>query len=221
MKRTRLMILCLLITGDLAMSQSNVEPSHRFVWCENIGWTNWRGAGKGANGVQVGLRFLAGFVWSENAGWIHAGDGTPQTLCAGQPCYANVDSNDYGVNVDGDGSLHGLAWGENIGWINFDTALLDENRAHFDACERLFSGFAWGENIGWINLGGTTTLLGIGPCGFADMDCDGNVASDDYAIFSLLLGGPDASVGCPAFDSDEDGDIDLLDFAAFQVVFAE
>jgi hypothetical protein len=207
--------------GNVIFAQSNIDTSQKFAWCENVGWTNWHDSDEGVNGVHVGLQFLAGFIWSENAGWINAGDGTPQASCGGRPCYANFDGADFGVNLDEDGSVHGLVWGENIGWINFDTFSPEEGGAHFDACERRFLGFAWSENIGWINLGGDKDFVGVGPCGFADIDCDGNIASDDYAAFPSRFNGPDVTEDCPHFDSDADGDVDLLDFAAFQIVFSE
>jgi hypothetical protein len=213
-------VLLVSVVGSVVMAQSNVDPAHKFAWSENIGWTNWRDANEIAQGVNVGATFLMGLIWTENAGWINAGDGTPGALCGEQPCYANLDGTDFGVNVDVDGTLHGYAWGENIGWINFDTAALEENRARFDLCERRFFGFAWGENVGWINLDDAATHVAVGPCVFADADCDGNVAGDDYAFFSTLLSGPGADVDCPVFDHDGDGDVDLLDFAVLQTVFA-
>jgi len=167
----------------------------------------------------VGAIFLAGFIWNENIGWINVGDGTPKALCGEQPCYANLDDTDFGVNLDADGSLYGLAWGENVGWINFDTSSLGRDRAQFDVCGRRLFGFGWGENVGWINLGHATTYVGVGPCALADADCDGNLTGKDYAWFASLFQGPDVAVNCPVFDSDEDGDIDLLDFAALQALF--
>src|SRR5438876_384992 len=66
-------------SAGAALAQSNIDPTHKFAWSENTGWTNWHDAGNpvGAQGVQVGGSFLSGFIWSENAGWINVGDGTP------------------------------------------------------------------------------------------------------------------------------------------------
>jgi hypothetical protein len=135
--------------------------------------------------------------------------------------YANENADDYGVNVAAGGELSGYAWGENIGWVNFDTASLGEQRARFDACSHRFYGFAWSENTGWINLGAAEAHLAVGPCGFADRDCDGDVDLDDYEYLAELLAGPGADAACAAFDHDGDGDLDLEDFAAFQGAFGE
>ena len=66
---------------------------------------------------------------------------------------------------------------------------------------------------------------GCDPCagGAASGDTDANrkVDLDDYADFEACLLGPDArnGTGCECFDFDDDGDNDLLDFAALQVSF--
>ena len=203
------------------MTQSNIDPDGQFAWCENIGWTNWRDADGTAHGVNVGAMYLSGLIWSENVGWINVGNGAPQAVCEGRPCYANVDGGDFGINIGADGFLRGLAWGENIGWINFDTASLQDHRAGFDRCERRLFGFAWAENIGFINLHDATEFVAVGPCAFADADCNGGIAMDDYAVFESFLEGPEVVIDCPAFDSDGDGHIDLMDFAAIQLVLTE
>jgi hypothetical protein len=154
MKKAGWTLLFVSTVGSLVMAQSNVDPARQLAWGENIGWTNWRDPDGAVQGVKVGAKFLAGFIWGENVGWINLGDGTPGALCGEQPCYANLDDTDFGVNVDDDGSLYGLAWGENVGWINFDTAALEENRARFDLCKRRFFGFAWGENLALLHKSG-------------------------------------------------------------------
>ncbi|MCP4594825.1 MAG: hypothetical protein GY842_29195 [bacterium] len=195
--------------------QSNIDPTQRNAWGENIGWTNWRDANSSIDGVAVAGSYLSGFVWAENVGWINVGNGPP----ADGIHYANTDDSDFGVNTDTNGGLFGLAWGENIGWVNFDTSSLVDDRSRFDACEHVFSGYAWGENIGWINLGHVNHYVAVGPCVFGDYDCDGDVDLDDFASFSSFLSGPDVAVDCPALDSDAGGDIDLKDFAMFQQEF--
>ena len=135
-----------------ALGASSIDPDHKFAWGENIGWTNWRDADGGADGVAVSDTFLGGFVWAENVGWINAGDGTPDDGVH----YGNTDGSDAGVNIDPvTGQLFGLAWGENIGWVNFDTrASLSPfgQQARFDRNDGRFYGYVWGENVGWINL---------------------------------------------------------------------
>lgn len=55
-----------------------------------------------------------------------------------------------------------------------------------------------------------------------DYNGDGNVDLDDYAQWDACLTGPNAgplTLGCESFDLDTDIDVDLLDFALFQVLF--
>jgi hypothetical protein len=210
-----LMMLVGLAATRAAPGQSNIDPDHKYAWGENIGWTNWRDADAGEEGVVAGATFLSGFVWAENVGWINVGDGTPSDGTH----YANSNGLDFGVNIGTNGVLVGLAWGENIGWVNFDTSSLGDDRARFDACEHTFLGYAWGENVGWINLDDATHFVAVGPCGFGDYDCDGDVDLGDYVPFADWLEGPGAPVDCAAFDADEDGDVDLEDFAVFAEAF--
>ncbi len=53
--------------------------------------------------------------------------------------------------------------------------------------------------------------------------CQPGPGLDEFADFVFCMAGPavDASEGCEQLDSDLDNDLDLLDFAAFQTVFAE
>src|SRR5215470_205435 len=92
------------IAGTL-LAVSNIDSSvpNKFAWCENVGWTNWRDANGAADGVNVGGNVMAGYIWGENIGWINVGDGTPGSLCSGNPCYANVNGTDFGVNINPDG----------------------------------------------------------------------------------------------------------------------
>ncbi len=55
-----------------------------------------------------------------------------------------------------------------------------------------------------------------------DYDGDANVDLDDYGQWDPCMTGSDAgpyTPGCESFDLDTDGDVDLLDFAGFQVLF--
>ena len=114
-RRVSLMLVVSLASVGRAAAQSNIDPAHKYAWGENIGWTNWRDANGGVDGVLVdGInQCLSGYIWCENAGWLDVGDG-------GCP-YGNTTGLDFGVNIDANGDLFGYAWGENIGWVNFDT----------------------------------------------------------------------------------------------------
>jgi len=101
---------------------------------------------------------------------------------------------DYGVSNDGSGNLSGYAWGQNIGWISFSC----ENTAScitvgygvtIDGGTGMFSGYAWGENVGWISFRAT--------------------GSDLYGVVTSW------SQGECRYDSNDDGDVDGLDLAAF------
>ncbi len=63
--------------------------------------------------------------------------------------------------------------------------------------------------------------MGAYEFGIGDFDCDSSVDLDDYALWAECLtgvdGGPYAD-GCEAFDFDFDLHVDLIDFAAFQVL---
>ena len=69
------------------LGASNVDSVDKYGWAENCGWTNWRDANAGAEGVNVGFDFLSGFIWNENTGYINVGDGTPTNGIE----YANTD----------------------------------------------------------------------------------------------------------------------------------
>ncbi len=201
---TRIIVVALLIpmtVGGVLLAASNIDNAvpNKFAWCENVGWTNWRDANGGADGVNVGAYVLSGFVWGENIGWINVGDGTPGSVCSGIPCYANADGTDFGVNISPDGLLHGLAWGENIGWINFDGgALATPAQPARILCTGRLSGYAWGENVGWINLSVVTpgqfvaVVSSFVPL-LCDMNHDGVKNGIDIQSFvnRLLLGGAD------------------------------
>lgn len=171
----------LALSAPAAMAQSNIKPSSKFAWGENIGYINCRDAGAvpGTQGVRINGSFLSGFAWAENVGWINFG-----TLPANNVSYANVNGADSGVNRDpATGNLSGYAWGENVGWINFSGGALavPANPARFDAAAKRLRGYAWGENIGWINL--DNGLIFPAVCA-ADYNGDGVLNVSD--IFAFL-----------------------------------
>lgn len=180
-------------------AQSNIDPVNKYAWGENVGWTNWRDANGGADGVLVGTTHLSGFIWDENVGWINVGDGSP----ASGMHYANTDGTDFGVNVDTNGDLFGFAWGENIGWVNFDTRSKGAERARLDPVAGRFRGYAWGENVGWINLDDGTHFVVVTPTGVAikpgDANQDGVLdLSDPVALLNRIFTGtplPSATPG--------------------------
>ncbi|MCK4873994.1 MAG: hypothetical protein KAS72_14830 [Phycisphaerales bacterium] len=185
-------------------ADSNIDENHKYAWGENIGWTNWRDANGAVDGVNVGQTFLGGYIWAENVGYINVGDGSP----AGGTYYANVDSSDFGVNVDPTtGYLFGYAWGENIGWINFNTMpYVGTQGARYDAANHRFHGYAWGENIGWINLDDATHYVAVQPATCAgDLDGDGDTDQSDLGILLAAYGISAAG------DLDNDGDTDQSD----------
>lgn len=220
-------MLYIAIAGSLAvgaaLAASSIDPDYKYAWCENVGWTNWRDANGGDEGVEAAETYLSGFIWAENAGWINVGDGTPTD----GTYYANVDGADFGVNIDANYDLFGLAWSENVGWVNFDTRDKGDERARID-CDsepKRLLGYVWGENVGWINLDDATHFIaGDFPCGpppCGDSDDDGDVDLTDFQSFEFCLLGPDDPVPpiCQDFDCSGDGDVDLDDFALFQASF--
>ena len=56
-----------------------------------------------------------------------------------------------------------------------------------------------------------------------DCNGDGVVDLDDHALFSGCISGPEGGIGlqCVCLDLDEDGDVDLADFAVLQRVFGD
>ncbi len=66
-------------------------------------------------------------------------------------------------------------------------------------------------------------------CLRGDFDCDGSVNPDDHAVFASCLTGPAESTepsGCSAdeflrSDLDDDSDVDMVDFAAFQAILGQ
>jgi len=224
-------MLCMSAICASAAGQSNIDPSHRLAWAENIGWLNWRPL---ATTARVHATFLSGFVWAENVGWINLGDGRP----ADGTAYANASGQDSGVNIDPlTGDLSGLAWGENIGWINFNTqaALGPHGRqARFEYASTgnywagRLRGYAWGENVGWVNLNDALAYVSVVVPGcsdpFGDVDGDHDVDQADFAVLAACVSGEftPAPAGCLCFDRPVpgfphgDNDVDADDLDAFE-----
>jgi hypothetical protein len=213
-RNTTLLSLALLAAASSAhAAPSNVDPTLKYTWGENIGWIDWFSAGPtpGQQGVVIGLTTMSGFAWGENVGWINFGDGTP----ASGSSYANITGDDFGVNIAADGRLSGYAWGENIGWINFNTfpTLGASNQhARIDFAARRLRGYAWGENIGWINLDSGAAAIGLG-CP-ADFNGDGFLTFEDFDAFVVSF-----EAGEPQSDFNADGFLTFEDFDAFVAAF--
>jgi hypothetical protein len=209
MNRSFPVLLCLVVPGVAApaLAQTNISPSHKYCWGENVGWMDWADAGSpaGAQAVHVGATFLSGFVWCENVGWMNVGNVAPTNGVS----YANATGADFGVNVDGAGNLGGLAWGENVGWINFSAGAMASpaQPARVDHAQARLTGYAWGENVGWINLSDATNFVGItGLCGSADFNCDGAIGTDaDIEAFFACIAGSCPPPPC-ASTADFNGD---------------
>ena len=67
-----------------------------------------------------------------------------------------------------------------------------------------------------------TRQLSLAPQLAGDFNGDGKLTMDDYASFPDCMQGPEVSAtsGCTAFDFDDDGDVDLADFAGYQEALA-
>ncbi len=221
-------VAAVLASSGALVAQSNIDNAipNKYGWCENIGWTNWRDANGGADGVHVGGFVLSGFIWGENVGWINVGDGTP----ASPPFYANANGTDFGVNIAPAGDLHGYAWGENVGWINFDGgAMATPAQPARIVCASppgqplaRLTGYAWGENVGWINLSDLTpgkfvaVDLASTPL-LCDVNHDGLKNGIDVHGFAnaLLTSSGDWKDVCSGDLPPTNGAIDLGDVVAF------
>ena len=195
-------LVLLLALSAALMAQSNIDNTipNKFVWNEATGWSNWRDANGGTQGVVVGPSFLSGFIWDENTGNINVGDGTPGSICAGLPCYANLTGADFGVNIDAAGYLHGYAWSESGGWLNFDGgALATPPQPARIICASppgqplaRLTGYVWRENFGWKNLSEVTlgkfVSLDLASTPLAcDMNGDGDDNGADVQLFVSLM----------------------------------
>ena len=66
-----------------------------------------------------------------------------------------------------------------------------------------------------------SVYLNQSPHVFGDIDGDGDVDSDDFALFAGCMSGPGTvhPMNCQDADLDEDVDVDVTDFAEFQRLF--
>ncbi len=75
-----------------------------------------------------------------------------------------------------------------------------------------------------VMAGGDFNLTGGFWFALSPTDCNEDGVADllDYDSFTQCMGGPDGGVsaGCPCFDVDQNGSVDLRDFATAQVVFS-
>src|SRR5437899_12953578 len=118
--KTLLAALALIFITVAASAQTTISSTNKYAYGANIGWTNWRDANSGTQGVRIGEYVCSGYIYGANVGWINVGSGTP----ANGIQYLNNTASDFGVNVNftasGVATLRGLAYGANIGWINFE-----------------------------------------------------------------------------------------------------
>jgi hypothetical protein len=135
---------------------TTINPINQFAYGANLGWMSWRP--DATNGAVIGEFVCSGYLYSANVGWIHLGNGSPQNRIR----YQNASANDYGVNHDGRGNLHGYAWAPNIGWLTFtNRSLLGAfyDGPKVDLLTGRFNGFVWGANCGWISLSNASAQL--------------------------------------------------------------
>ncbi len=143
--RRLFVFVCVCMVTLQVCASTGIDPTNKHAWSENAGWINFAPVGGGVSiHFDGSIGYLDGYAWGENIGWVKMGNGN-------EGPYTNSDTNDWGVNFDGSGSLFGYAWGESVGWIKFDPAyggvVIDMNSGVFD-------GSAWSENIGWIHFHG-------------------------------------------------------------------
>ena len=131
------------------------------------------------------------------------------------------------VSVSNNGTNWTTVWENAVeitdsGWVRMEldiSAVADNQSA-------VYLRWTMGEtDTGWRYCGWNIddiSVFGSG-CNGIKGDYDGGlvVAIDDFAEFPTCVLGPESGVGpgCRVFDFDDDSDIDLNDFAAFQEVF--
>lgn len=207
--RTLAALIASLSIVPSAMAQTNIDATKKFAWSENCGWTNWRDANGGSQGVRVEATHLRGYIWGENIGWINTGNGAAP--------YANTNNTNFGVNIGVGGFLNGYAWGENVGWINFNTQpQIGAQGARYDSGAGRFRGYAWGENIGWINLDDSTHFVASVPvCCTGNADkMPGQVNFSDITVVLANFNLPANPNGSSLGDADCNGAINFADITS-------
>ena len=123
-------------------------------------------------------------------------------ICTGHP-------HELCVSATGDGELH-------YQWKRNGLALIGAISACYEATQ---AGTHWcvvTDNCGPIDSNTAEVLEAAPDAG--DFDGDGDADLDDHALLDSCLQGPTGGIDndCECVDIDNDGHIDLLDFAAFQ-----
>ena len=136
------LVVATVLTAKTAPADSTINTNNKWAWSANAGWIDCRT--DPTNGTVVSRFICSGYMYSANVGWIVIGDGTPTNGVR----YANVSSDDYGVNVLAGGKLRGSAWCPSSGWISFE----DTGDPSIDLLTGQMGGYAWGGNLGWISL---------------------------------------------------------------------
>ncbi len=140
------LLVALTASPSVAATDVPMLSTNRFAWSENAGWMN----ASPSNGVGAVIHFdgnnsfLSGCVWCENAGYVSLASSS-----AGP--FANTQSNNWGVNMNGDWQLSGFGWSESLGWINFAPSGAP---VIVDCLSGRFRGKAWSENAGWLTFEG-------------------------------------------------------------------
>jgi hypothetical protein len=147
-KRRFLALAFVLSTLNLQLSTSvyaatTIDPASKYAYGANMGWMDW--TGDTAHGAVMGEYVCSGYIYAANVGWINFGSGSP----ANGIQYQNNSASDFGVNLDGLGSLSGYAWGANIGWITFEQTY---GAPKINMITGQMSGYVWSANCGWISL---------------------------------------------------------------------
>lgn len=136
---------------------TSIDPTNKFAWGANIGFTNWRPSD--ADGVNIGNTFCSGFIYAANTGWISVGNGSPTNGIQ----YSNTSETDFGVNcvagAVGEKNLRGLAYGANIGWINFEGT----GNPRVILSSGQLRGYVWSANCGWVNLDDANVFVQTAP----------------------------------------------------------
>jgi hypothetical protein len=149
--RLAMIVGAISVTG--AQAATTIDPTNKFAWGANIGFTNWRPSD--ADGAALGDSFCAGFIYAANVGWIAMGSGTP----ANGIQYSNSSAADFGVNCTagaaGEKNLRGFAYGANIGWVNFEAT----GNPRVILSTGQLRGFVYSANSGWINLDDSTIFV--------------------------------------------------------------